>query len=204
MRGYELTERGKIFVAILLVFFLLLVPSAIMLYSAMSGEAVPAEGNEPQSAGVPPLSSNGEPVQTGTKPPPNGGGFYPPEAVPPNGGDAGDKTPRPTGVGHPCLGDDGDGLSFYFSPNFQNTVDAETSSVLGIFLSSPKNDPNVQILIEIPELSDGDAKKTKSAIISAFAAQGVREQRLCFIVNDGEAGNDPFEIYMSFSAYSYQ
>ena len=109
MYGYELTERGKILVAILLVLLFLLIPSAIILYSAMSGEASPANGSEPQVAG---------------------------------------------------------------------------SHVL--------------------QLSDIDNDKTKSTVISAFAAFGIREQRLSFINNRNSSEDDPFELYMSSNAYSYQ
>ena len=109
MDGYELTERGKILVAILLVLLFLLIPSAIILYSAMSGGASPADGNEPQAAKV-----------------------------------------------------------------------------------------------HVTKLSDISDDKTKSAIISAFAAFGIREQRLSSINNQNNSKDGPFEVYMSYNAYCCQ
>ena len=114
MDGYELTERGKILVAILLVLLFLLIPSAIILYSAMSGGASPADASsgdsdEPQVAGV-----------------------------------------------------------------------------------------------HAPMLSILSDDKTKSAIISDFAAFGIRGQRLSSINNHNCSEDGPFKVYMSFNAYSYQ
>ena len=204
MYGYELTERGKIMVAIILVLLLLLIPSAILLYTAMSNETSPPPDQGSQTSGVPPPSIFETPPNNGSEssPPPNGGGFNQPDALPSddNVNPGGQYPTSPPGLGQPYVDPSEGTLSFFFSPGLQNTIDVETSSMLGIFLSSSKNVPGSLIAVEIPSLSDEHTEKTKSAIVSAFAALGIREQRLSFRTDqDGEA-TDPFRVNLSFSA----
>jgi len=204
MHGYELTERGKILVAVVLVLLLLLIPSAILLYTAMSSQAYtpPADQDPKASVSPPPLIMETPPPEISESPPPNGGGFNPPDISPPNGnGSAGSQEPsKPPNLSQPSVDSSAGTLSFFFSPSLYNTIDAETSSMLRVFLSSPKNAPDSQISVEIPKLSDEDAEKTISAIVSAFAAFGVRQQRLAFITQPGEAADGLFKVSLSFSA----
>jgi len=202
MHGYELTERGKILVAIVLVLLLLLVPSAILLYTAMAGQASPPPAdNDAQASGdYPPLIAEMAPSQSIESPPPTGGGFNPPDISYPNaGGNPGGQYPTsPPGLGQPSVDHSEGTLSFFFSPGIQNTLDVETASMLGIFLSSPKNSPDSLIAVEIPILSEDYTEKTTSAVISAFAARGVREQRLSFRTGPDEAADGPFKVSLYF------
>jgi len=203
MYGYELTERGKIMVAIILVLLLLLIPSAILLYTAMSNETAPPTPNQStQSSGAPASSISETPPYNGTEsPPPTGGGFNQPGDLPNDGSvnPGGQYPTSPPGLGQPYVDPSEGTLSFFFSPGLQNTIDMETSSMLGIFLSSSKNVPDSQITVEIPPLSAEHAEKTKSAIVSAFAALGIREQRLTFRTIQDEEASDPFRVNLSFS-----
>ena len=202
MQGYELTERGKIIVAIVLVLLLLLIPSAILLYTAMSGQAAPppSDQNPGESGSSPPSVSVTLPPLNSESPPPNGGGFNPPEVLTPdsNGG-LGEKAPsRPPGAGQPEIDTSEGTLSFFFSPSLQNTIDVETSSMLCAFLKSPKNIPDSMIAVEMPQLSGEDADKTISAIISAFAALGVQEQRLAFVTYPNGIIEGIFSVNLTF------
>ena len=203
MYGYELTERGKIMVAVILVLLLLLIPSAILLYTAMSNETAtppPDQGSQTSrvlhsSISVTPPNSDAE------RPPPTGGGFTQPYALPMDGdvNPGGQYPTSPPGLGQPYVDPSEGTLSFFFSPGLQNTIDMETSSMLGIFLSSSKNAPDSLIAVEIPPLSAEHTEKTKSAVVSAFAALGIREQRLSFRTNQDEEASDPFRVNLSFS-----
>jgi len=200
MRGYELTERGKIVVAVLLVLLLLLIPSAILSLKAMSQPNAPSNNPSPDSSGA--SSPSGMPSIITDSPPPNGGGFTPPYVSPPNGNNntgqaslSNSQSPdKPAGIGQPSIEVSEGKISFFFSPSLQNTLDVETSSLLDDFISSPKNAPDTLIAVEMPKLSDEDAEKLMSAVVSALAAQGIREQRLAYIVRSTEATGDVFEV----------
>ena len=212
MHKYELTERGKIIIAILVVLLFLVLPAAILAYKAWAaGPQAPPPSHSTEATGTPPPSLE-YPPQISESPPPNGGGFNPPNGYPSNGngngnghgnGNGGQESSRPPEFG-PTGGTPSEGtLTFLFSPHLQNTLDAETLSVLGVFLSSPNNTPNSQIAVEMPKLSGEDAEKLVSAIVNAFAALGVRENKLAFIVNtSGEAGaaegESAVEVNLSF------
>ena len=80
MRGYEITERGKIFIAILLVLLLLVLPSAILAFKVMAGDSSPPSGRNPGSLGETPSVSGTQPTEDTDDPPPDdGGGFNPSE-----------------------------------------------------------------------------------------------------------------------------
>ena len=103
MYHYELTERGKIVIAVVLVILLLLVPSAVLLCTAMARQ--PSHPPEQPGLGasesplpthvvtLPPISIN--------SPPPNGGGSNAQNVTPPaNGSD------NPSGLTPPANGSD--------------------------------------------------------------------------------------------------
>ena len=205
MHSYELTERGKIIVAILLVLLLLLVPSAILALKAMAQPAAPPANQDSGYSEtllpeiLPPAADS---------PPPNGGGFNPTYVLPSNNNVAlneGEEalpgvqpTDQPAAPGQPIVDPSGGTLSFFFAPELQNTLDAETLSMLGVFMDSPKNSQDTLIAVEMPRLPEDDQNKLISAVVSAFAAHGVGEQRLAYIVNSSAASGGVFEVKLSY------
>lgn len=102
MRRYELTERGKIVIALVLVVLLLVLPSAILAFKAMSDESAPPTATNSAGASKPPPNSGESPTQGKTdSPPPESGGTFSPTGdsgpgnsvsgthEPPNVGDTG-------------------------------------------------------------------------------------------------------------------
>ena len=88
MRGYELTDRGKIVIAGLVV-LLLLVLSVVLMVKAIANQTLPAPDNHDSASYVTP-----SPKPTGIypeitdSPPPNGGDFTQQDTTPSNGGDS--------------------------------------------------------------------------------------------------------------------
>jgi hypothetical protein len=199
MEGYELTERGKIVIAVVLVLLFLLVPSAIMLYNAMASQAPqPPTNQESGASGTsPPVSNVTPPPTISESPPPNGGGFNPPGLSPPNGNGQGPDNPH--GIGQAVLDSTEGVLSFLFSPHLQNALDAETSSMLDRFLGLPKNTQGSMIAVEMPQLPSEDTEKVISVIAGAFSARGVSEQRLAYITYPTEDVEGPFAIKLSYT-----
>ena len=208
MYSYELTERGKIIIAIVLVVLLLVVPSAILAYKAWASP--PDETDDPPKASEPVYDPPDEPppvIKDG--PLPNGSGLNPPNEPPPiiedppqNGnGESGPHDPDPPHSSNfglidvnPSLGI----LSFFFAPDLQNTLDAGTVSKIGTFLDSPKNRVCVQIAVEMPLLSSEDSSKLISAIGNAFAPHGVTQDNLVYITYKSDVVEASFEVKMSF------
>ena len=207
---YELTERGKIVIAVVLVLLLLVLPSAYLFIKTVathSGE--PIETPEPGTSETLPPGANEPPPVISESPPPNGGGFSQTDDTRPNdvnGVNDPDENNPQNGLDEPHLpdlgpsgGNPGEGtLSFFFSPDRQSGLDAETSSMLDEFISSPINTPDSLIAVELPQLSFEDESVVISAVISAFAERGVPENRLSFFSLSSEAVEGVFEIYLSF------
>jgi len=200
MYNYELTERGKIVIAVLLVLLLLLVPSAILLYNAMiSQPPQPTENKDPDELkSPPPITVITPPPEIKESPPPEGGGLSPSDVEPsPDDGGGGEeeqeppKTPEfgPTG-GNPSQGT----LSFLFSPDEQTMLDDETLSMMEELIKSPHNTDFNLIAIEIPQLSGENADKFFFAVVSAFTDLGIQEQRLAYVAHPSEAVEGAFEV----------
>ena len=215
MNSYELTERGKIFVAVVLVLLLLLVPSAILLCTAVARQ--PARNNEPQGAipsGSPPQSSVVTPTpELPASPLPSGSGLDTPNVEPNDDEIDGnddindDEDAGAEGAQDPiitCIPDQ-DGvtrvecvLSFMFSPDMQDSLDDATLVNLRGFVNSPDNTDDSSIAIEIPKLSEADAQKLLKALDSAFADLGISEQRLVYISDKTVTAQGTFEVNLSF------
>jgi len=249
VRGYELTERGKIVIAGLIVLVLLLL-SAILMLKAFANRSVTPPINQDPEASVALSPSNVEPpTETSNSPPPNGGGFALPDDSPPvvsspdvtspvasptdttppavttpttpiatppissapiatppinsadPGGGAvenGQETVSPPSTG-PIGGNPSEGtLSFLFSADSQNELDADTISLLNDFLNSPKNTRGSMIAVETSSLSDNDAQKVISAISGAFAVYGIPENRLAHISIPSGAVGDTIKVDLYF------
>ena len=85
-------------------------------------------------------------------------------------------------------------LSFQFSTDTQSSLDTDTASLLGTFLRSPKNTRDSYIIVEMPQLQAEEAERLVAAVVTAFAGQGVSEQRLAFSMNSSEKPAGAFEV----------
>ena len=104
MRRYEFTERGKIFIAILLVLLLLVLPSAILAFKVMASDtSPPVNGQYPGTLGETPSIAGPQPPEATDETPPSNGGDFNQTDPPESNGEA---TP---GESHtPDAGDDDD------------------------------------------------------------------------------------------------
>jgi len=200
---YELTERGKIIIAIVLVLLLFVLPSAYFAVKAWLGSPAPPQENPPQAMEPAPGTTEDEPV-TSDGPLPNGSGFYPPENPPQNGngesaypGEEDDPTDAPE-FGFVSVNTVGGTLIFLYAPELQNALDTETESKIELFLSSPRNTPDSQIAVTMPQLSGGDLDILISAISHTFASYEVLQERLAYITYNVEPDIRSFEVRFSY------
>ena len=216
MHSYELTERGKIVIAIILVVLILVLPAAILAYKAWAQPAQPPENSNTGGTGsVQPVSPDTSSPIVAISPPPNGGGFNPPGISPtdddgepddtgntPDTSDTSDipdtpDTPPPVS-NRPSVDPTEGTLSFFFSPDQQHAPDAETTSAFSVFLSSNKNTPDSLISVEIPKASREDSDIVITAVISAFAELGVNTQKLSFVTVSSKSTEGPMQIHLSY------
>ena len=227
MKSYELTERGKIIIAVVLIILLLVLPSTILAIKAWAGTAPPPD--DPPVTAVPLPATPDDDLPEIPEPLPDGSGSDPLEheddpTDDPADDEAGDPTDDPAGQPmdqEPSQNDDGeDGSSdpagepqefgpvsldiskgtmvFIFSPDLQDTLDPETTAMLGEFITSPKNKTDTQILVEMPSLSQKDTTKVISAVTNAFALYEIARKDLVFKTLQTETNGEPFEDMMSF------
>ena len=204
--SYRLTDRGKILVAIVIALLVFLLPAGILLFSAMADKPPDNEDLEPSGASPPSVVVT-HPTQTTVSPPPNGGGFSPPEATggpeatdrPGEDGSADSKAPDKPPGSSPIGGNPSDGtLSFLFSTNQQDALDEDTALLLGEFLSFAGNTENSRIAVELPHLSEDAENTIISVIVNAFAARGVPENRLAFVINPESTAEGSFMVHLSY------
>ena len=201
MHSYELTERGKIVIAIILVVLILVLPAMILAYKAWAQPAQPPDNNDSGGSGAfLPAPADTPSLITAESPPPNGGGFNPPDIFSPvDDGNPGGESLTSTPVsGQPSVDVNKGTLSFFFSPGQQDALDVVTASLLGTFLGSSKNTADSLITVEIPELPDEKSNDIITAVINAFAAFGVTEQKLTFMTISADITKDAFQVNLSF------
>ena len=204
MDGFELTERGKIVIAVLLAVLLLLLPSAFLVYKTIAAhQSQPSDTQNPETSGaLPPILFEPTPPVIKDSPPPTGGGFNPPDDPAPSvGSDVTGQDPAiPQESAHNSVDPSEGTLSIFFSPDHLYEPDAEIKSMIDSFLGSPKNTPNSSIVVEIPQLSDEGTDTLMAAIVSILTGQDVPEQRLSFIMRSpGVMDSAAFEVKIYYS-----
>ena len=226
MKSYELTERGKIIIAVALVIILLVI-STILAIKAWAGTAPPPD--DPPVTAVPLPATPDDDLPEIPEPLPDGSGSDPLEheddpTDDPADYDEDDPAEDPAGEPieqDPPQGDNGEAGSsdtpgeqpefgpvsldiskgtmvFIFSPALQENLDPETTTMLGEFITSPKNKTETQILVEMPSLSQADTITVISAVTKAFAQHEVTRKDLVFITLPTETKGGPFEVMLSF------
>ena len=195
MRAFELTERGKILVAVVLVLLFLVLTAGILVFMAMASPSTdqPISDQSPQESLPSPDDTASSPIAI--PPPPDDDGLDPPVVTPPDNG--GSHTPRPNGVGPPVVDSTEGTLSFFFSTEFQSGLDQEIMSMLDIFLGSPENTHDKMIAIETPKLSEEDTGTFITVITDALGELGIEAQHLAHIVDP----NLPLDVYFEVNLY---
>jgi len=234
MYHYELTERGKVAITVLLVILILIVPSAFLVFTAIAKlpaqppgnngsdisehpppahavtappvitESPPPNGGGNNSADVPPVGSGGS--DTPDVPNVDGGGSDAQDIPPVDGGSdpGGEGTHQPPESGL-FGGNPSEGtLSFVFFPSGQNALNEETLSMLDELLNSAKNTKDSKIAIETPPVSDGNKEAVLSTIISALTARGVSERRIEYSMHPGEIEEGPVSVFLYFTQHNFK
>lgn len=204
MRDYELTDRGKILIAVVIAVLFLLIPAGILVFSAFADR--PPNEPDAEASGAPPASNvEADPSQPLNSPPPTGGDFNPPDVQPTESGDSQTdvKDPAdPVDAGLVIGGNPSEGtLSFLFLPGASDTLDDETLAALDMFVSAPWNSDKNRIVVELPHAPGNAEDMVISAIISAFSERGILEQRLVFIVSPDSMEDGLITVNMYYVPY---
>ena len=203
MYDYELTDRGKVALAVILALLFFFLPSAIIILSTVASPPpdIPVEDDSKASVSPPASPFETPPSVTAESPPPNGGGSNPPDTPPPtetgsgeHGADGGQSPSTPPGSGQGSVNSIEGTLSFLFSPYEYDRLDAGIYSMLDEFLTSPKNTRDNMIAVETPKLTDEIGEILIPAIADALSSKGVEEGRIEFISNQRIPLADAFEV----------
>jgi len=171
VRQYILTERGKLFIAVLVIFFLIQ-PSLILFIWALNRDAQPNE---------PPPQSSPNPIQ-----------------VSPDSGSGGSESVDPALSGLRAFDFDNGEMTFLFTPDIQAALDDNITLMLGELLTSPVNTGDKKIAVDIPQLPDDDTAILTAAILVAFSTYEVPLHDIVFFVYRPESDAKTFEINISF------
>jgi len=200
--NYELTERGKIIIAVVLALLVFVIPSTVLVVLAWD-RPPPLPDDLPITAEPIPIPAEDAPKNS-DRPLPDGSGFNPndnPEE------DNNQQDPADPLKDHPCelpvyepaSVDLSEGtMVFLYWPNQQKTLDDDILLMIGEFLTSPKNTDTSLILAEIPLLSEDDTTTLISAIADAFADYDVTQRKLAYAVYQSETDEPFFEVTLSF------
>jgi len=169
---YVLTERGKLALATLIMFFLVM-PSLIVVVWILSRDTSP---NDPTYDSH--YAEQSEDDQN------------------PSASDTGSNQ-DPSLSGPIAFDSDAGIITFLFTPGLQTTLDDSTISMIELLLDSPVNTAKSKIAVEIPRLSDDDTAVVTTAIIDVFNEFGVLLSDLVFYVYQAEANIQTFRINIS-------
>jgi len=209
MRGYELTDRGKVVIAVILVILIFVIPATILAVRAWAGSTPPPEDPR-QSAEPSPLPADAPPPESSNGPLPNGSGFNP---LDPSTQDPSTRDPSQDSNDDPDLSDPPEDpppaepekvqaeldlaegtMMFVFSPDEQDALDDQVASMLGEFLTSPHNTLKAKVAVEMPNLSEEDTSILISALSDAFAQHGITQEKLVYMKNQAEPSERSFEV----------
>ena len=202
MSNYELTERGKVIIAIILALLVFVIPSTILVVLAWDRPPPPPD-DPPATAEPLPIPANDIPTNS-DRPLPDGSGFSPDEK-PEN--DVSQLDPSDSPLDTPCELPEYEPASvdlsegtmvFLFWPDLQKPLDDEILLMIGEFLTSPKNTDTSVILAEIPLISDDETTTLIAALTDAFAGHGVTLRKLAFAVYQSDTVEPFFKVTMSF------
>lgn len=224
MNKFEMTERGKIVIAIILVTVLLVIPTIIILISVSSCSRADQLGIQmafvqpdellddellltEESTPLPDIGIVFSPtsINTGTQgasvqkaeTDPEDSTAITPSSTQSGTGNENDEVeaePGPTGLNI------GEGtMSFLFFPDEQSAFDAATLTSFREFLTSSKNTSDSLIRVQVPNISDADEQIFMSALLSAFSANNLSESRLLLVKSSSRITESHFEASLSYT-----
>ena len=202
MGNYELTERGKIIIAVILALLVFVIPSTILVVLAWDRPPPPTD-DPPITAEPLPIPASDAPINS-DRPLPDGSGFNPDENHEKdiNKHDSPDPltdSPCELPEYEPANVDLSEGtMVFLYWPDLQKPLDDEILLMFGEFLTSPKNTDTSVILAEIPLISDDETSTLIAAITDAFAGHGVPLRKLAFAVYQSDTDEPFFKVTLSF------
>ena len=225
---YEITERGKIIIAVLIVLLVLVIPSVIISINAWVGNS--SQDDTPgtvQATPQPEPALDPSETQPGeiTRPQPPGGGQDPTGET--DGETSEDENaieiPGEEGNGAGSSADASDSsdssdssqesppeqglvglniaagtMAFIFFPGLQDTLDYETAAAIVDFLASPRNTANSRIIVEIPLLTDSDRLNVVNAVTNELTRHGVSRNDIIFFTTGEAADEESFEVSLSY------
>jgi len=180
VRGYVLTERGKLLVAMLIV-LLIVLPTIIITVWAVSREMPPSE----------PTTGSDETVQ-------NDSSLASPEPVGDPTSDAPSTSQEAPDNDTVAFDYSAGTMTFQFAPDSQTELNDSTVAKINELLTSPKNTNDAQIAVEIPQLPDEETAALTNAIITAFADLEVSLSKVVFFVYTPDSGISTFDVNISF------
>ena len=202
MGNYELTERGKIIIAVILALLVFVIPSTILVVLAWDRPPPPPD-DPPVTAEPLPIPANDVPTNS-DRPLPEGSGFSP-DDNPENdinkqdSPDPMEDFPCDLPVYEPASVDLSEGtMVFLYWPDLQKPLDDEILLMFGEFLTSPKNTDTSVILAEIPLISDDETSALIAAITDAFAGHGVPLRKMAFAVYQSDTDEPFYKVTLSF------
>jgi len=204
LRGYDLTERGKIIIAIILVALIFVLPAVVLALNAWSNANPPPDG--PSQTVVP----EEPPPEISNTPLPNGSGFNPQDPPDSSSGEQGSFDPPTDPVvdipkfGPVSINSTAGNMIFRFAPGLQDALDAETLSMIGEFIKSPKNTSNARIAVEMPQLHEDDISKIITAVSNAFASLGIALEKLAFATYHSESEDGSYEVKLILFVDTYK
>ena len=181
MQNYILTERGKLLVAAIITFFLIL-PSLILVIWVLPRVSSSNESKHGSNEGHHNGSSLSDPDS--------------PQGSPGNNANGSD-TPDPSLTGMRSFDFDEGIMTFLYTPELQNALDDNITFMIGELITSPKKTDETKFSVEIPQLPDGETATLTTAIINAFNSHGIKIGDIVFYVYPLIPGEQTFEIKMS-------
>ena len=210
MRNFEFTDRGKIFITVIIAVLILII-SIVLAVLTLS-----ANSSDPD----PPVTDNDERSQIPSEAPPeptnNGGDESQPEE---DEDDPIDDQTEDIELDPLIDGNDDDfdepdddldivliapenpvvnlsagTFKFFFSVDLQSTLDRNSLILLDTFLASPKNRPETVIAVETPRLDSSDNNLVMSAITSALGERNIGTERIMQLVDPQIPLSDFFEV----------
>ena len=190
MGKYVITERGKIAIAIIVMFFLIM-PSLILVFWLMTRNSNSNETFTDRSGSI---QSNADPADSEQASDAASGSSQ--ESS--NGNNNGPESYDPSLTGVKSFDFDAGIMSFLFTPDQQVAIDDNTSSMIGELLTSPKNTDDAKIAVEIPQLSDEETTVLTNAVINVLSSHDVSVNDIIFFVYQPEEDIRTFVINISF------
>jgi len=186
---YALTERGRLLIAMIIMFILIL-PSLIIVFWLFTQNSSSNESNHSSNA----VSQN----NIDTTDSESAHDTAPDSSQAATHGDNDGSLSKDQSLsGLRAFDIDAGVIKFLFTPDSQTALDDDTTSTIGQLLASPKITNDSKVTVEIPQLSDDKMAIITTAIIDAFNSLNVPLSEIVFFVYEPDPDIETYEIRMS-------